>query len=327
MNAVHAAGGRVIAVGTTVVRALETVVDDRGVVHPGSGWTELVVTPERGVRAVDGLLTGWHEPEATHLLMLEAIAGRPALETGLRRGATQVATCGTSSATATCCCRDRAMSDHDARPAAARGPPRPCSTRCAAAGQATADDIARQLDMTASGARQHLTALVDDGLAEATELPRPAGQRGRPQLEYTVTDRADALFPKAYGELTNELLGYVAGRRRGTRRHALRSAAATSASATRPNASRRSARSKAKVAELTRILDDDGYLATCEEIARRLPHRRAQLRDLGRRAALRAGVHERDRLHPHRAPRRDVERVQHMVAGAPHCAYEVRPSR
>ena len=69
-----------MAIGTTAVRALETVVDDRGVVHPGSGWTELIVTPGRGVRAVDGLLTGWHEPEATHLLMLEAIAGRPTLE-------------------------------------------------------------------------------------------------------------------------------------------------------------------------------------------------------------------------------------------------------
>src|SRR5207244_12156293 len=76
-------------------------------------------------------------------------------------------------------------------------------------GQATADDIARQLDMTVSGARQHLTALVDDGLAEATELPRPPGQRGRAQLAYMVTERADTLFPKAYGELTNELLGYA----------------------------------------------------------------------------------------------------------------------
>jgi S-adenosylmethionine:tRNA ribosyltransferase-isomerase len=74
------AATRVIAVGTTVVRALETVSDEHGVVHPGDGWTSLVVTPERGVRAVDGLLTGWHEPEATHLLMLEAFAGRPLLE-------------------------------------------------------------------------------------------------------------------------------------------------------------------------------------------------------------------------------------------------------
>jgi S-adenosylmethionine:tRNA ribosyltransferase-isomerase len=76
----RANGGRVIAIGTTVVRALETVVDEGGSVHPGAGWTELVVTPERGVRAVDGLVTGWHEPAASHLLLLEAVAGRPLLE-------------------------------------------------------------------------------------------------------------------------------------------------------------------------------------------------------------------------------------------------------
>jgi S-adenosylmethionine:tRNA ribosyltransferase-isomerase len=80
VNSTHAAGGRVVAVGTTVVRALETVGGDDGIVHPGSGWTELVISPDRGVRVVDGLLTGWHEPEASHLRMLEAIAGRRALE-------------------------------------------------------------------------------------------------------------------------------------------------------------------------------------------------------------------------------------------------------
>jgi S-adenosylmethionine:tRNA ribosyltransferase-isomerase len=80
INATHDAGGRVVAVGTTVVRALETAADAAGVVHPFDGWTELVITPERGVRAVDGLLTGWHEPEASHLLMLEAVAGRELLE-------------------------------------------------------------------------------------------------------------------------------------------------------------------------------------------------------------------------------------------------------
>jgi S-adenosylmethionine:tRNA ribosyltransferase-isomerase len=80
VNATHQAGDRVVAIGTTVVRALETAADTDGVVHPGSGWTELVVTPERGVRVVDGLLTGWHEPEASHLQMLEAVAGRRPLE-------------------------------------------------------------------------------------------------------------------------------------------------------------------------------------------------------------------------------------------------------
>jgi len=80
VNDTHRDGGRVVAIGTTVVRALETVVDNRGRVHAGSGWTDLVVTPDRIVRSLDGLLTGWHEPEASHLAMLEAIAGRDFLE-------------------------------------------------------------------------------------------------------------------------------------------------------------------------------------------------------------------------------------------------------
>ncbi len=81
VNVTKAAGGRVVAIGTTVVRALETVADEDGMVHPGQGWTELVVTPERGVRVVDGLLTGWHEPQASHLLMLEAVADPEVLQT------------------------------------------------------------------------------------------------------------------------------------------------------------------------------------------------------------------------------------------------------
>jgi S-adenosylmethionine:tRNA ribosyltransferase-isomerase len=76
VNAVRAGGGRVVAVGTTVVRALETVADDDGTIRAGAGWTQHVVTPQAGVRAVNGLLTGWHEPAATHLLMLEAVGGR-----------------------------------------------------------------------------------------------------------------------------------------------------------------------------------------------------------------------------------------------------------
>ncbi|ORT57483.1 S-adenosylmethionine:tRNA ribosyltransferase-isomerase [Streptomyces sp. CB03238] len=79
VGAARAGGGRIVAVGTTAVRALESAVGADGVVRPASGWTDLVVTPRRGVRAVDGLLTGLHEPEASHLLMLEAIAGREAL--------------------------------------------------------------------------------------------------------------------------------------------------------------------------------------------------------------------------------------------------------
>ena len=86
----RAEGKRVVAVGTTVVRALESVTDIKGNVHAGEGWTCLVVTPQRGLRAVTGLLTGFHEPEATHLAILEALAGRAHIQSAyaeaLRQG-------------------------------------------------------------------------------------------------------------------------------------------------------------------------------------------------------------------------------------------------
>ena len=75
VNAARTNGKRIIAVGTTVVRTLETVTDSDGVTHAGDGWTSLVITPERGLRAVNAMLTGLHEPCATHLAMLEALAG------------------------------------------------------------------------------------------------------------------------------------------------------------------------------------------------------------------------------------------------------------
>ena len=64
----------------TVVRALETVTDMEGVTWRGEGWTRLVITPQRGIRAVNGLLTGLHEPRSSHLAMLEALVGRAHLE-------------------------------------------------------------------------------------------------------------------------------------------------------------------------------------------------------------------------------------------------------
>jgi S-adenosylmethionine:tRNA ribosyltransferase-isomerase len=75
VNAARRGGHRIIAVGTTVVRALETVTDNRGTTFPGEGWTTLVITPERPLYAVDGLVTGFHEPRATHLaIVLQAMA-------------------------------------------------------------------------------------------------------------------------------------------------------------------------------------------------------------------------------------------------------------
>ena len=80
VNAARRAGHRVVAVGTTVVRALETVTDERETTVPGQGWTSLVIMPDRPVRSVNGLVTGLHEPRATHLAILQQIAARPYIE-------------------------------------------------------------------------------------------------------------------------------------------------------------------------------------------------------------------------------------------------------
>ena len=81
---VNAARGRVIAVGTTVVRALETVAAPDGTVRAAAGWTRLTVSPERPLRVVDGLITGWHEPQASHLELLRAAAGDALLQRSYR---------------------------------------------------------------------------------------------------------------------------------------------------------------------------------------------------------------------------------------------------
>lgn len=80
VNASRRSGGWIIAVGTTSVRALESAAGADGQVSAAEGWTELVVGPEHGLRVVDGLVTGWHEPRSSHLAMLETVAGRSLLE-------------------------------------------------------------------------------------------------------------------------------------------------------------------------------------------------------------------------------------------------------
>jgi S-adenosylmethionine:tRNA ribosyltransferase-isomerase len=90
VNEARASGHRVVAVGTTAIRALESVTNGAGKTHAGEGWTCLVITPQRKLRAVNALITGMHEPEATHLAMLEALAGlshiKIAYEEALRKG-------------------------------------------------------------------------------------------------------------------------------------------------------------------------------------------------------------------------------------------------
>jgi S-adenosylmethionine:tRNA ribosyltransferase-isomerase len=80
INLAKSKGGRIIAVGTTVVRAIETVSQTNGNVQAGADWTNTFITPERGLFTIDALLTGFHEPRASHLLMLEALSGRKHLQ-------------------------------------------------------------------------------------------------------------------------------------------------------------------------------------------------------------------------------------------------------
>ncbi len=75
VNQTRAAGHKVIAIGTTVVRALESAATPDGIVEASDGWTRLVISKSHPVQVIDGLLTGWHEPRASHLQMLEAIGG------------------------------------------------------------------------------------------------------------------------------------------------------------------------------------------------------------------------------------------------------------
>ncbi|HLO31665.1 MAG TPA: S-adenosylmethionine:tRNA ribosyltransferase-isomerase [Anaerolineales bacterium] len=90
VNRARASGHRVVAVGTTAIRALETVTNGDGKAHASEGWTCLVITPQRGLRMVNALITGMHEPEASHLAILEALAGQAhieiAYEEALRKG-------------------------------------------------------------------------------------------------------------------------------------------------------------------------------------------------------------------------------------------------
>jgi DeoR family transcriptional regulator, suf operon transcriptional repressor len=190
-------------------------------------------------------------------------------------------------------------------------------------GDATADQVADAMDMTVSGARQHLDALLADELIDSIEVPRPGGQRGRPGLSYFVTDRADALFPKAYGALTNELLGFLADEDPSTierlfakRRHARINTAQVRL------ANKRTL--NAKVNELAAILDDDGYIATAERVGRttfRIVEHNCAIAAVANRYG-QACTSEIEFI---RAvlPDANVERTQHMASGDRHCGYTI----
>jgi DeoR family transcriptional regulator, suf operon transcriptional repressor len=192
-------------------------------------------------------------------------------------------------------------------------------------GEATADQVAERLGITVSGARQHLTALLEAGLVDCTVLPRPSGQRGRPQQAYSVTPAAEALFPKAYGELTNELLGYLEESGPDLvdgifeRRREQRIAKGRIRLDRHPTL-------EAKVAELTKILDEDGYLAEWEPLGDggfRIAEQNCAILAVASRFG-QACSSELDFIQAV-LPGTDVRRVSHMVSGGRCCAYEIQP--
>ena len=192
------------------------------------------------------------------------------------------------------------------------------------AGEATADELSERLGVTVSAVRQQLDGLAAEGLV--AWRPQARG-RGRPTHLYRLTRAAEPLFPKAYGGLTTELLGYVADAdpslvdgifdRRRQRR--LEGAQARLANAGDSLA--------ARVAELARILDEDGYLASFEarpDGTFRIVEHNCAVLDVAERygqACTSEIAFLRQAL-----PDARVERVSHMIAGAHACAYEVSPA-
>ncbi len=189
-------------------------------------------------------------------------------------------------------------------------------------GEATAEQLAEQMGVTLSGARQLLSALQDDGLVTSVAATKTG--RGRRPLVYSLTPRADPLFPKAYGELTNELLDYVADTDRDLVGDLFARRRDTRVAAARARLERKRTLG-ARVAELTRILDEDGYLATHERVATgvyRIVEHNCAIWAVAQRYG-QACSSELDFIQSV-LPDADVERVAHMVAGARHCAYEIR---
>jgi len=199
-------------------------------------------------------------------------------------------------------------------------------------GEATSDELARQLSMTRSGARQHLTALVDEGLVDAREIPSDPPRRGRPELSYAVTAIGDGAFPRAYGELTTDLLGFLDDEEpRMLERLFERRRDERLANASVRLRSKRSL--GAKVAELTKILDEDGYFASWEELnpapaggpkAYRIVENNCAIWAVAERFG-QACTSEIDFIRAALGEGVSVERVHHMASGDSCCAYEIRP--
>jgi DeoR family transcriptional regulator, suf operon transcriptional repressor len=188
-------------------------------------------------------------------------------------------------------------------------------------GEVAVDRLAAAAEMTVSGTRQHLVALERDGLIAYREVREGPG---RPRHLYSLTAAGDALFPRAYAELTNELLEYVESEdpkllerifdRRGQRR--LEQARARTAGLAFAE----------KVGAVAQILDEDGYLADFERRADGayvITERNCAVLSVARRYRHACGS-ELTFLQA-ALPEADVERIAHQLTAGHVCAYEIRP--
>jgi DeoR family suf operon transcriptional repressor len=195
-------------------------------------------------------------------------------------------------------------------------------TRLKSRGEATADSLAADLGITVGAVRQQLGTLGEAGLVAHRDDRQG---RGRPRRWYCLTPAAEALFPKRYGQLTNQLLGFI-----GDRDPELVTVAFQRRAQQRRDRAADRLAGRAfpdRVRELARILDEDGYLADCEAVGDGswlITERNCAILDVARhhREACRS---ELDFLRSV-LPDATVDRVAHVLGGARHCAYRISPA-
>jgi DeoR family transcriptional regulator, suf operon transcriptional repressor len=188
-------------------------------------------------------------------------------------------------------------------------------------GEMSVEALAELLDMTVSGVRQQLSSLERDGLVTYSGV---RSGPGRPRHSYRLTPAADGLYPRAYAELTNELLAYVEDADPELieaifeKRRQRRIEGATTRMIGLPF--------KEKVAELARILDEDGYLADWElqdDGTYLVVERNCAIFGVAMKYGQACGS-ELDFIR-NVLPEAQVERIAHMVAGAHNCSYQITP--
>ena len=186
-------------------------------------------------------------------------------------------------------------------------------------GEASAEDVAKVLGVTVGAVRQHLGPLEQEGLvAHRDERPGP----GRPRRRYCLTPAAEALWPKRYGQLTNQLLSFLEDTDPGLVELAFERR--RQARVARARERLEGLDFDAQVAELTAILDEDGYLASCERLETgrwQVVEHNCAILDVAQRYGTACGT-ELSFL-TEAMPAADVRRTAHMMAGAHVCAYEI----